>query len=529
MKIPKFHLSLCITAIAFFSLEVFSHGLVQSPKSRNQACGVEIKPDQAAGTACEAAFVNDFTGGYQFMSVLTHDVGRAGVTPLPENVCGFNSETWQGGPSPWDSAIDWPTQPMTSGRQPFVWNIEWGPHFDDTEEFRYWITKPGFEFVIGQPLTWDDFESEEFCYQPYDDKNPGANPDVIPDKGATEFTTYCNVPARSGRHVIYAEWGRNFFTFERFHGCIDVEFGGSGPVNTAPQANSQSVQVQSGNSVGITLSGSDSDGSVVSYFIVTQPANGNLSGNAPNVTYTPDSGFSGSDDFAFIVTDNDGADSSPATVSVSVTASPSTPTPQPPTPTPTPTQTPINQAPTAVFTSSTNDLSVNLNASGSSDPDNDALSYSWNFGDGTAASGVSVSHTYTSAGSYPVVLTVSDGALSDSATQNVTVTQAPPTGGGLMCDYVISNAWNTGFVANIRLTNTGNQTVNGWTVSWAYSDGSSISNLWNANLSGSNPYTASNLGWNASIAPGQTVEFGFQGTLGGSNASIPAVTGELCQ
>lgn len=512
MKTPKFHIGLTVILIAFLSLEAFSHGLVQSPKSRNQICGVEIKPDGAAGTACEAAFVNDFSGGYSFMSVLTHDVGRAGVTPLPENVCGFNSETWQGGPSPWDSAIDWPTQSMNSGRQPFVWNIEWGPHFDDTEEFRYWITKPGFDFVVGQPLTWDDFETEAFCYLPYNNNNPDANPDVVRDIANTEFTNYCTVPARSGRHVIYAEWGRNFFTFERFHGCIDAQFGGGGPVNSTPQANSQSVQVQSGSTVGITLSGSDSDGSISSFSVTAQPANGSLSGSAPNLTYTPNQGFTGADQFNFTVTDNDGASSSPA--SVSITVNPSNPT---------------NQAPTARFNASVDGLSVSLDASTSTDPDNDALSYSWNFGDNSVDTGSNPSHTYASAGTYSISLTVSDGSLDDSTSQNVTVSSEPSGGASLMCDYVVNNSWNTGFVASIRLTNIGDEPVSGWSVSWAYTDGSSVTNLWNANLSGGNPFTASNLGWNASITPGNTVEFGFQGSTGGSSVSIPDVTGDLCQ
>ena len=43
------------------------------------------------------------------MSVLTHDVGRAGVTPLPQNVCSFDSETFNGQVTPWDTPIDWPT------------------------------------------------------------------------------------------------------------------------------------------------------------------------------------------------------------------------------------------------------------------------------------------------------------------------------------------------------------------------------------------------------------------------------------
>ncbi|MCP4171811.1 MAG: PKD domain-containing protein, partial [Fuerstiella sp.] len=43
------------------------------------------------------------------------------------------------------------------------------------------------------------------------------------------------------------------------------------------------------------------------------------------------------------------------------------------------------------------------------DPDGDDLSYSWNFGDSTAGTGASASHTYASAGTYDVTVTVSDG------------------------------------------------------------------------------------------------------------------------
>jgi len=41
--------------------------------------------------------------------------------------------------------------------------------------------------------------------------------------------TFCDVPQRQGRHVIYGEWGRNQSTLERFHGCMDVTFDGTPP------------------------------------------------------------------------------------------------------------------------------------------------------------------------------------------------------------------------------------------------------------------------------------------------------------
>ncbi|HEU4621350.1 MAG TPA: lytic polysaccharide monooxygenase [Burkholderiaceae bacterium] len=251
----------------------YAHGLIQDPPSRNWFCGATTKPDQAAAgqganaQQCASAFANDFNGGYQFMSVLTHTRGRASVTPLPKNVCGFDSETWKGGATPWDRAIDWPTNKMTSGRKKITWNISWGSHFLDTDEFRYWITKPDFQFVVGRPLTWNDFEAEAFCVLKYDDSKPNANPDVIPDKAASQFQTYCNVPARQGRHVIYGEWGRNQWTFERFHSCMDVVFDGT-TTGTIPVESKIQLQPNLTQFVGastIALDGSASLGGGLSY------------------------------------------------------------------------------------------------------------------------------------------------------------------------------------------------------------------------------------------------------------------------
>jgi len=53
---------------------------------------------------------------------------------------------------------------------------------------------------------------------------------------------------------------------------------------------------------------------------------------------------------------------------------------------------------------------VTFDGSGSSDPDNDPLTFSWDFGDGSpAATGAVVNHTFTSANTFTVTLTVDDG------------------------------------------------------------------------------------------------------------------------
>ncbi|MPY12342.1 PKD domain-containing protein, partial [Arthrobacter bussei] len=73
------------------------------------------------------------------------------------------------------------------------------------------------------------------------------------------------------------------------------------------------------------------------------------------------------------------------------------------------------------------DLTVAADGSASSDADGTVASYSWNFGDDTpATTGATASHTYAAAGTYSVVLTVTDDkGATNAVTKSVTVT-APP-------------------------------------------------------------------------------------------------------
>jgi hypothetical protein len=98
------------------------------------------------------------------------------------------------------------------------------------------------------------------------------------------------------------------------------------------------------------------------------------------------------------------------------------------------------------------------------------------------------------------------------------------------CEYVVQSEWGSGFVAAVKITNDTTTPINGWSVNWAYTDGSKRTGGWNANFSGSNPYSATNVGWNAKINPGQTAEFGIQGNKGVANgpAAKPVVSGAVC-
>jgi len=85
-----------------------------------------------------------------------------------------------------------------------------------------------------------------------------------------------------------------------------------------------------------------------------------------------------------------------------------------------------NQLPTASFTATPTSgvapLAVSFNASGSSDTDGTIISYTWDFKDGNTSSGQITNHTFNSAGSYSVKLTVTDNnGASSSTTKTITV------------------------------------------------------------------------------------------------------------
>jgi len=107
------------------------------------------------------------------------------------------------------------------------------------------------------------------------------------------------------------------------------------------------------------------------------------------------------------------------------------------------------------------------------------------------------------------------------------VTAGPPAHNGPPneCRYDITASWPGGYIANVTIKNNGTDPINGWTLNWTYKDNSTVQSLWNANLTGNSPsYSASDVGWNAYIAPGNSASFGM--VVAGSD--IPTLTGDAC-
>jgi hypothetical protein len=93
------------------------------------------------------------------------------------------------------------------------------------------------------------------------------------------------------------------------------------PQNTPPVAVTQFHSAAPGGQVEFTLSGWDSDGDVLSFFMVSDPNHGSLSGLLPNFTYTADASFIGRDSLQFGVSDGLLADTASIHFSIAPPAS----------------------------------------------------------------------------------------------------------------------------------------------------------------------------------------------------------------
>jgi hypothetical protein len=101
------------------------------------------------------------------------------------------------------------------------------------------------------------------------------------------------------------------------------------PVNDPPVAASFIIGAGSGQSALIPLQGSDPDGDLAGFDLLTMPANGTLTAVGSGFTYVSTAGFAGVDSFTYRARDQSGTVSATATVTINVVAAATPPSTAP--------------------------------------------------------------------------------------------------------------------------------------------------------------------------------------------------------
>ncbi|MEW2586517.1 glycoside hydrolase family 18 chitinase [Streptomyces virginiae] len=94
--------------------------------------------------------------------------------------------------------------------------------------------------------------------------------------------------------------------------------------------------------------------------------------------------------------------------------------------------------------------------------------------------------------------------------------------------YTKVSDWGSGFEGKWVVKNTGTTTLSSWTVEWDYPAGTSVTSAWDATVTGSGTHwTAKNVGWNGTLAPGASASFGFNGAGSGAPSGCK-INGASC-
>jgi VCBS repeat-containing protein len=285
----------------------------------------------------------------------------------------------------------------------------------------------------------------------------------------------------SGQNLTYTPTlnsnGADSFTFKVNDGAVD-----SAPatvsitvtaVNDTPVANAQSVSTPQNTGVAIALTGSDVEGSILTYSVATQPTHGTLSGTAPNLTYAPSLNYTGPDSFTFMAYDGQ-LYSSAATVSITVTAA-------------------VNHPPVAnaQLVTTAEDTAVAITLAGG-DADNDPLTYIvvTTAGHGTL-SGTAPNLTYTPTlnynGSDSFTFKTNDGKA-DSSVATVSITITPVNDAPVAVNDAYTTYGNTSLTVSAPGVLANDTDVDSTTLTAAVGTGPSHGTL-TLNTNGSFTYT----------------------------------------
>ncbi len=210
--------------------------------------------------------------------------------------------------------------PSTGGQHSVLVTVSDYTGNSDTQAYTYTVIGPPNQAPVANPqtlstpedtsqailLTGSDPDGNEITYTIVTNPAHGMLAGIAPNLVYTPTLNYN---------------GSDSFKFKVNDGIVDSPIAtvhiNVTPVNDAPFADPQSITTLQSIPLVITLRGSDVDGDTLTYTIFSPPTDGTLSGTGPNLVYTPDAGYKGTDSFSFIV--NDGlVDSDPAVVTIAI-------------------------------------------------------------------------------------------------------------------------------------------------------------------------------------------------------------------
>ena len=196
----------------------FTHGTMVVPPSRVHECRFNGNPENHQNPACRAAVEHGGTQPmYDWNGVRQGSANSQHQAIIPDGQqCSGGNPTFKGLDL---RRTDWratPIAPNASGQFEFVYTAT-APHA--TKDMIFYVTPEGYDPT--QPMRWN--ELEEFCRH-------GQVPLETIQGGGRGYRMRCNLPQRTGKHVIFHIWQR-LDSPEAFYSCNDVEFMG-GPVDS---------------------------------------------------------------------------------------------------------------------------------------------------------------------------------------------------------------------------------------------------------------------------------------------------------
>ncbi len=107
-----------------------------------------------------------------------------------------------------------------------------------------------------------------------------------------------------------------------------------------------------------------------------------------------------------------------------------------------------------------------------------------------------------------------------------------PPAAACRVDYRVTGSWPGGFQGDVRITNTGGAALAGWSLTWTFTGGQRVTQLWNGTPAQDGAtVTVTHAAWNGAVAPGGSASFGFLAARPGDANPAPAgftVNGAAC-